>query len=185
MFSFRVDKEIEIELLQQHHKEELYQLIDENREYLRKWLLWVDKRKSAGDFESIIPVWLTNYANNNGFDAGIRFHGKLAGMIGLQYIDWNNKTAGIGYFLSENAQGNGIITKCIQSLTRYLFDEMKLNRIEIQCAAGNTKSIKVPERLGFTLEGIKKDGQWLYDHYEDIVIYSLLEKDWRKMMGNL
>jgi hypothetical protein len=55
MFSYRVDEEISIELLQQHHKEELYNLIDSNREHLRKWLLWVDKRKSADDFEPIIP----------------------------------------------------------------------------------------------------------------------------------
>ena len=44
MFSYKVDEQIEIELLQQKDKEELYKLIDENREHLRKWLLWVDKR---------------------------------------------------------------------------------------------------------------------------------------------
>ena len=39
MFPYRVDEEISIELLQQHHKEELYNLLDSNREHLRKWLL--------------------------------------------------------------------------------------------------------------------------------------------------
>ena len=43
MFAYKADEEISIELLQQHHKEELYDLIDSNREHLRKWLLWVDK----------------------------------------------------------------------------------------------------------------------------------------------
>ncbi len=33
MFSFKVDEEIEMELLQQHHKEELFELIDRNRKY--------------------------------------------------------------------------------------------------------------------------------------------------------
>jgi ribosomal-protein-serine acetyltransferase len=184
MFTFKVDNEIEIELLQQHHKEELFNLIDENRDHLRKWLLWVDKRKSAEDFEPIIPIWITNYAHNNGFDAGIRYNGKLVGMVGLHYIDWKNKATSIGYFLSEQAHGNGIVTKSLKSLIGYLFEVMKLHRIEIQCAVNNFKSISIPVKLGFSIEGIKKDGQWLYDHYEDIVTYSLLKKDWDQQIRN-
>jgi ribosomal-protein-serine acetyltransferase len=181
MFSFKVDDEIAIELLQQHHKEELYNLINTNREHLRKWLLWVDKRKSADDLEPIIPIWIQNYADNNGFDTGIRYNGELVGMIGLHYIDWNNRSTSIGYFLSEGTQGKGIITRCISSLLNYLFETMNLNRVEIQCAVNNHKSIAIPERLGFTKEGIQRDGQWLYDHYEDLVTYSLLAKDWEDL----
>ncbi|WP_274523368.1 hypothetical protein [Metasolibacillus meyeri] len=33
-----------------------------------------------------------------------------------------------------------------------------------------------------SIEGIKRNGQWLYDHYEDIVTYSLLAKDWQKLV---
>ncbi|MBK5461929.1 GNAT family N-acetyltransferase [Peribacillus sp. TH27] len=180
MFSFKVDNQIGIELLQQQHKEELFKLVDNNREHLRKWLLWVDKRKSAQDFEPIISIWINNYANNNGLDAGIRYNGKLVGMIGLHYIDWKNKATSIGYFLSEEAQGNGIITKSVSSLVNYLFKELDLNRIEIQVAVNNLKSITIPRRLGFVQEGIKRDGQWLYDHYEDIITFSLLKNDWEK-----
>ena len=178
MFSFKVDEEISIELLQQHHKEELFELIDLNREHLRKWLLWVDKRKSADDFESIIPIWIRNYADNNGFDAGIRYKGELVGMIGLHYIDWKNSSSSIGYFLSETYQGRGIVTRSVSALINYLFGTLRINRVEIQCAVGNHKSKAIPERLGFVKEGIKRDGQWLYDHYEDIVTYSLLVKEW-------
>ncbi|KGR82102.1 GNAT family N-acetyltransferase [Lysinibacillus odysseyi] len=178
MFSFKVDEEIEMELLQQHHKEELFELIDRNRQYLRQWLLWVDKRTSAEDFEPIIPIWLNNYADNNGFDAGIRYKGKLVGMIALHYIDWKNKATSIGYFLAEDAQGNGIITRSVKALINYLFEILSLHRIEIQCAKNNTKSIAIPVKLGFAEEGIKRDGQWLYDHFEDIVTYSYLKRDW-------
>ncbi|MFF2752902.1 GNAT family N-acetyltransferase [Psychrobacillus sp. NPDC058041] len=180
MFSFKVNDQIEIELLQQQHKEELFNLVDKNREHLRRWLLWVDKRKSAEDFEPIIPIWIKNYADNNGFDAGIRNNGKLVGMIGLHYIDWKNRSTSIGYFLSEEAQGKGIITKSLQSIIDYLFKIIKLNRIEIQVAASNLKSIAIPTRLGFVQEGIKRDGQWLYDHYEDLITFSLLKNDWKK-----
>ncbi|WP_066308957.1 GNAT family N-acetyltransferase [Bacillus sp. FJAT-29814] len=185
MFTFKVDEEIVIELFQQHHKEELFELVDTNREYLRKWLLWVDKRKSAEDFEPIIPIWIRNYSDNNGFDAGIRYNGKLVGMIGLHYIDWKNSSTSIGYFLSEDSQGHGIITRSVKALLDYLFGTLKINRVEIQCAGNNHKSLAIPERLGFVKEGIKRDGQWLYDHYEDLVEYSLLAKDWSNKQETL
>jgi ribosomal-protein-serine acetyltransferase len=64
------------------------------------------------------------------------------------------------------------------SLLKYLFETLKINRVEIQVAVNNQKSIAIPERLGFVSEGIKRDGHWLYDHYEDIVTFSMLAKDW-------
>lgn len=178
MFSFKVNDNITLELLHQHHKQELFELIDTNREHLRKWLLWVDKRKNVEDLEPIIPIWLQNYADNNGFDAGIRYKNELVGMIGLHYIDWKNRSTSIGYFLSENAQGQGIVSKSVAALINYLFKELKIHRIEIQCAEGNIKSIAIPERLGFKKEGVKRGGQWLYDHYENIITYSLFSTDW-------
>lgn len=178
MFSFLVDNEISIDLLQQHHREELYELINANREHLRKWLLWVDKRTCMNDLQPIIKIWIEKYAENNGFDAGIRYNGKLVGMIGLHYIDWKNKSTSIGYFLAENAQGKGIITKSVSSLIDYIFERLDLNRIEIQCAMNNEKSKAIPVRLGFNQEGVLREGQWLYDHYEDLVTYSMLKKDW-------
>ncbi|MGG3941177.1 GNAT family protein [Peribacillus psychrosaccharolyticus] len=175
MFSFQVDDELKIELIQQQHKEELFRLIDTNREHLRKWLLWVDKRQTAEDFDTIIPQWISKFANNDGFDAGIRYNERLVGMIGLHHIDWKNKATSIGYFLSEEAQGNGIITKCVRALITYLFNELDLHRIEIQCAETNHRSRTIPIKLGFFEEGVTRDGQWLYDHYENLITYSLLK----------
>jgi ribosomal-protein-serine acetyltransferase len=159
-------------------------LVDCNRSHLRPWLLWVDKRKSVEDFDQIIPMWLNNFASNNGFDAGIRYNGQLVGMIALHYIDWKNKATSIGYFLAEEAQGKWIITKSVQALINYLFEVLDLHRIEIQCAKNNSKSIAIPIKLGFIQEGIKRDGQWLYDHYEDILTFSYLKSDWSQNEKN-
>ena len=135
----------------------------------------MDKRKSAQDFETIVPMWSTKY---NGFDCGIRYNGSLVGMIGLPYIDWGNSETSIGYFLSEQDQGKGIVTRSVRALRDYLFKEMNINRIVIQVAENNLRSIAIPSRLGFTQEGIKRDGQWLYDHYENLLVFSMLKREW-------
>lgn len=176
MFSFRVNDSISLELLQQYQSEEIFELIDHNREHLRQWLLWVDKRKTAEDMVPVIKYWLENLANNQGLDVAIRYNGDLVGMIGVQF-EWGNGAASIGYFISKDSEGKGIITISLKSLIKELFNRYSMNRIEIQCAANNLKSQGIPERLGFKKEGIKREGQFLYDHYEDLIVYSLLRNE--------
>ncbi|WP_035323598.1 GNAT family N-acetyltransferase [Peribacillus kribbensis] len=174
----KVNNDLFIELMGPEHKYELFHIIDTNREHLGKWLLWVNKRQAADDLDPVFPVWLKNFEDSNGFDAGIRYQGRLVGMISLHYIDWKNKSTSIGYFLSKEAEGRGIITKTISSLLTHIFEELGLNRAEIRVASGNTRSRAIPERLGFIQEGITRDGQWLHDHFEDLINYSMLGRDW-------
>ncbi len=180
LFSYKIDNELHIELIELQQKGELYELIDKNRKYLREWLLWVDKRTSENDFEDIIPMWLSNYASRNGFDAGIRYKGNLVGMIGLHYIDWKNRTTSIGYFIDEDFQGKGIISRCISGLLCYLFNDLQLNRVVIQCDGGNDRSKNVARRLNFREEGIERSAHFVYDHYEDLHTFALLKEEWMK-----
>ena len=40
-----------------------------------------------------------------------------------------------------------------------------------------------PERLGFTYEGTLRDKEWLYDHFVDSAVYSMLDDEWRVEQG--
>lgn len=115
-------------------------MINENRIHLRKWLLWVDKRKSPEDLDPIITMWQQNYENRIEFDAGVWFNQKLVGMIGFHYIDWKNKQTSIGCFLAKSAEDNGIISISIKALLYILFNKFQLNRVIIQCAETNLKA---------------------------------------------
>lgn len=180
MFTFKVDHEIELQLFQIHHSEELYHLVDSNRRHLREWLPWVDTMTSSYQYHTIIPMWLKQFTDNMGFNAGIRFRGRLVGGIGFHHIDWNNSQTSIGYYLSEEAQGFGIMTRAVQALINYAFFELGLNRIEIRCGEKNQKSRAIPERLGFIKEGILRDGEKLNGHFHNLVVYSMLSKQWSK-----
>lgn len=179
MFILKVDQEIELQLFQLHHSEELYHLVNNNRNHLREWLPWVDNMASAVQYHSIIPIWLKQFADNNGFNTGIRFNGVLVGSAGFHQIDWNNKQTSIGYYLAEGFEGKGIMTRTVQALVNYAFFELHLNRIEIRCGVGNKKSRAIPERLNFIQEGIIRDGEFLYDHYHDLAVYGMLAREWK------
>ncbi|WML43258.1 GNAT family protein [Neobacillus sp. PS3-40] len=183
MFTIKVDQEIEIQLFQPHHSPNLFQLVEDNRIHLNEWLPWVENMHSKYQFDSIIPIWLQQFAENNGFNAGIIYNDNLVGSIGLTQIDWYNKQTSIGYYLAANAEGHGIMTRSVQALLNYAFFELGLNRVEIRCGEKNIKSRAIPERLGFVKEGKIRDGEQLHNHFHDLIIYGMLSRDWNKILN--
>ncbi|WP_202079022.1 GNAT family N-acetyltransferase [Caldalkalibacillus salinus] len=177
MFKFTIDHELELRLLELNHAQPLFQLIDRNRKHLREWLPWVDGTQQQEDSDTFIRLTREKFASSTGLDVGIWWRGELVGVIGFHDIDRANRKTTIGYWLGKEYEGNGIMTRATKALIRYALDELNMNRITIQCAEGNTRSRAIPERLGFTQEGITREGEWLYDHYVDYVVYGLLKKD--------
>lgn len=177
MFVHDIGEGLELFILEEKHAEELYALTDSNRVHLRQWLPWVDATRSPEDSKSFIKAGLQQLASGNGFHAGIRYHGKLAGVIGFPKFDHNNRIAIIGYWLGKEYTGKGIMTKSCAAMIDYAFNDVGMNRVEIYCATDNLKSRAIPERLGFKQEGIIRDAEWLYDHYVDGVIYGMLARD--------
>ncbi len=66
----------------------------------------------------------------------------------------------------------------VRALVTFGFEHLNLNRIEIRCAAGNTRSIVVAEKLGFKIEGILCQDEWLNGRLVDMIVYAQLKKEW-------
>lgn len=178
MFTYQLSEDAELRLLEAHHAQELFDLTDRNRNYLRQWLPWLDSAMTAHDTRNFIKDALQQFAANEGFQAGIWHKGELAGVIGYHKIDWFNRQVEIGYWLGAEFQGKGLMTEACRALIDHAFRDLKLNRVTIRCASGNTRSCAIPERLGFTREGTIAQGEWLYDHYVDLVVYGMLAGEW-------
>ena len=179
-FSLTIDDEVKLRLFEEADAPEVFALIDRNRAHLREWLPWVDYNTSPDDSLKFIRHSQQQYLNNEGFQLCIYYQGRLAGVIGYHTVNWPNRHVEIGYWLGEQFQGKGLMTRACRALVGYAFERLMLNRVAILCATGNTRSRAIHERLGFTQEGIVRDGEWLYDHFVDLVIYSMLTREWRK-----
>ena len=181
-FVLKVDDHVELVLPDESHAVELFELTDTNREYLRAWLPWLDSNKYLQNTIDFIKFSRKQYSENVSLNLAVRHRGKLCGLIGFHRFDWLNHSTSIGYWLGESCQGKGLITRSCRVLLDYAFNHMGLNRIEIRCAPGNSKSRAVPERLGFTNEGVFRQAEWLYDHYVDHVVYGMLRAQWHKAL---
>ncbi|WP_010632855.1 GNAT family N-acetyltransferase [Sporolactobacillus vineae] len=178
MLTIKIDEHVSLRLIDLKDAERIFELIDQSRDYLRKWLPWVDGTATAEDTKSFIKLSLRNHANGRGMDFVILLDGLIVGIAGINLINWTNKTAEIGYWLGEHYQGRGIMTKTASALTDYAFKQIMLNKVEIRAAAQNQKSRSIPERLGFKMEGCIRQAEWMYDHYVDHCIFGMLAAEW-------
>ncbi len=177
MFCWKVTDEIELRLIEQRYAESLFALTDANREHLRQWLPWVDATRSVADTSAFIASALHQFAENRGFCASIWHRGALCGMIGHHGMDRANRATSLGYWLDAGHEGRGIMTACCRAVVSHAFTELKLYRVVVRCAVENHRSRAIPERLGFALEGVSRQAEWLYDHFVDVAVYSLLRTD--------
>lgn len=177
MLTHKIDDNISLRLWNIKDVEKLHHLIIESKDHLRKWLPWVDERiKDINYTKEYILKSLDIFVKTGGYpqSVAILYKCEIVGTIGFNAIDEKNKNGIIGYWISEKYQGKGIITKATKALIYMGFKQFKLNRIEIRVADKNTKSKMIPIKLGFKEEGKIRQAEYLYDHYVDLIIYSIL-----------
>jgi len=180
MFVHKIDEDIALKLIELRDAERIFDLTNNSRDYLRKWLPWLDNTTKLEDTKEFIKMSLKGFAENKSMNTVIIYKGQIVGVTGYNLIDWTNKIAYIGYWLGKEYQGNGIMTRVARALTDYAFNDLNINKVEIRAAVENKKSRGIPESLGFLNEGCIRQAEWLYDHYVDHVVYGMLTEEWNK-----
>ena len=148
-----------IRIIQYTDAEQLWELVDSNRDYLKKWLPWLDANISIDDTRAFIAESLKGYSEQLSM-VHVIIDELVCGVCGFNSINRNIKAGYIGYWIAENRQGRGIITESCRELEEIGFNKLKLNKIEIHVAQENTPSRKVAERLGYVETGIVLDAEW-------------------------
>lgn len=155
---------------------DIYEAIVRERNYLRTWLPFVDWTQD----ESNTLEYVQGVIDNEEVQYSIYDSDKFIGRIGFNHMDSLNHKAEIGYWIIEEAQEKGIVTRSVKELLILGFTDLNLNKIVIKAGVGNAKSRNIPEKLGFTLEGIERDGELLVDNkYTDLAVYGLLKKEFK------
>lgn len=157
----------------------IFQAIDASRKHLGKWLPFVNQTQSVSDTKRFIRMVLDSTCEKKDEIFEIWHQKDFAGLVALKEVDKVNKKSEIGYWLSKEMTGKGIMTYACRMLIDHAFQKMGLNRITIKVACENEKSKAIPLRLGFQFEGIEKDGELLNGIFTDLEIYGLLKSDWK------
>jgi putative acetyltransferase len=85
----------------------------------------------------------------------------------------------IGYVLSEDYWGKGLMSEAVHTVIKYLFEEEKYDIITCYHYPFNCRSKRVIEKCGFKYEGTLRLASKIYDGsvYDD-VCYSIVKEDY-------
>ena len=111
---------------------------------------------------------------------GIAVNGQVCGIIGLIYHHTNIKDAELGFWLSDDFWGKGVITEATKAIVKYGFEVMQLNRIYSSCFTDNYGSKRVHEKVGFTFLGEASDICSNAQRNKSLT-YEMLREDYLKM----
>jgi ribosomal-protein-serine acetyltransferase len=173
-----IDDDLHLERAKKAHALPIFEIIQRDRNYLRRWLPFVDQTWQPKDTENYIRTLSSSAYREQNAVYIVWYRGEIAGLAGYKDIDWVNHRCEIGYWLAENMQGKGIMTRTVKKMVEFGFRNMHMNRIQIKVAVGNVKSAAIPRRLGFYFEGTERGGEFHTDRYYDLEVFSLLKTEW-------
>jgi ribosomal-protein-alanine N-acetyltransferase len=104
----------------------------------------------------------------------------IAGAIMLHQIFHGPfRSAYLGYFAGAPFANRGYMTEALQLMLRYAFKQIKLHRVEANIQPGNTASIALVRRAGFTQEGYSPRYLKICGRWRDHERWALTVEDWR------
>ena len=177
MLLIDVDKEIQLTPVQESYAREYVELAKKNYDYLAKWLVWPPFTKTEKDFSDFISRCKRDYENGDAITFGVIYSGNLIGNIAYKNINTELKKVEIGYWIVENHQGKGIISRACTRLVEYAFTNLGMNKVEMCVATDNLPSRTVCERLGMTMEGTITNAEIVQGRILDHAIYGLHRED--------
>lgn len=159
---------------------------------------WLALRTASADFlQPWEPTWDPSDTKRSGFRQRIKryqaelktgksislfiFEGKnrkLVGGLTIANIRRGvSQSCTLGYWMGEPHAGKGIMSKAVKRIIPYVFNDLKLHRLEAAAISTNGPSISLLEKCGFQFEGkvrkyLKINGEW-----QDHRLFSILSDD--------
>ncbi|WP_071645385.1 GNAT family N-acetyltransferase [Planococcus versutus] len=104
-------------------------------------------------------------------------NGRVIGSCGFFYTHPEHSRTEIGYELSKEYWGKGIVSEALEAIILYGFQHFQLERIEALVEPANSASSKLLEKNGFKQEGLLRHYEFTCGKFDDLYIYSRLKGD--------
>lgn len=140
-------------------------------EEVTKSVAW-KKHDTLSDTEDFIKEFLSQYDAPWGIE--LKENGKFIGTVHFVWWQPQHKSAEIGYVLSQDYWGQGIITEATKAVISYGFENMDLVRIQARCFLDNSGSQRVMEKLGMSYEGVSRKAMYVNGKHKDLKVFAIL-----------
>lgn len=131
----------------------------------------------------IDEAWFNNYLKNR--NSTIRCAiieadrpDTILGLVTLSDINWIHSSCELHIMIgSKTNQNRGLGTFSVGKILDHAFDDLGLNRVELTVLASNKRAQHLYQKLGFKVEGTKKDAVYKSGAFQDLLMMAILKKD--------
>ncbi|MEB9684960.1 GNAT family N-acetyltransferase [Bacillus thuringiensis serovar pingluonsis] len=121
---------------------------------------------------------INNDSSRHDFAICLQSNNEMIGELSILDIDEKNKRAGFRIsMLSIALTGQGYGTEAIKIVLRFVFEQLSLNRLQLEVFSHNLRGIKAYEKVGFVKEGTLRQSLFYNDIYSDEIIMAILKSD--------
>ena len=99
---------------------------------------------------------------------------QLIGACGFYELDRENQNADLGYWLHPDHWRQAVMHECLSVILQYGFQQLRLHRIEAEVEPENKSSSQLLQKLGFALEGRRREVAWKNNRFVDMEYYAIL-----------
>lgn len=106
---------------------------------------------------------------------------QMIGELSISDIDEDNRKA--GFRISMNSiplTGKGFGTEATQLVLKFVFEELKLNRLQLEVFSHNKRGIRAYEKSGFKKEGILRESLYYNGNFSDEIIMSIIQRGYKE-----
>jgi ribosomal-protein-alanine N-acetyltransferase len=165
-----VNGDVKLRVAKMRDSKQLEKLILGNRSWLRPWEATNPEAPNSFDVRGQLRGLLRQLDDQSGMPFVIEVQGQVQGQLNVANVMYGSvSSAVLGYWVSPEVAGRGVMPVSVALVTDYLMDQVGLHRVEINVRPENVASLRVIQKLGFRYEGLKQryihiNGDWR-DHY--------------------
>jgi [ribosomal protein S5]-alanine N-acetyltransferase len=120
-------------------------------------------------------AWIAMSTEDDPSSLAIEVDGLVAGATALElYAAERRHTSELGYWLARSYWGRGIATEVCAAMTRHAFEHFGLVRVQAEVYGPNAASMRVLEKCGFQVEGVRRKAILKGETYLDATVYANL-----------
>ncbi|WP_250007734.1 GNAT family N-acetyltransferase [Actinoplanes sp. M2I2] len=125
-------------------------------------------------------AWSAN-KDDSGAGFSIETHdGELVGHVTMWGIKPRTRIATLAIIIGLPHAGRGYGTDTLDVALRYAFDELAVNKVELQVWAFNSRAVHVYEKVGFVEEGRRRAAAYHRSAFHDEVLMGMLRDEFER-----
>nr|WP_281268424.1 GNAT family protein [Xylanimonas oleitrophica] len=151
----------------------------ENHAWLEPWEATSPGGQSASaTFGEYVRLLGQQARSGSTLPFAVELDGALVGQLTVSSITYGSLCSGsIGYWVSRDVAGRGVIPTAVAMATDYCFAVLGLHRVEINIRPENARSLRVVEKLGFRDEGLRRRYLHIQGEWRDHRTFALTTED--------